>query len=475
MRADLLVVALVAGAISARASTGENYLGSDLARLSLSAREAGAGSLYGSYDIYKVFSNPALLANQPRTWEFGAGDALQFGGEQNVWSLAGGWGGKGTDVGTFGAGLLLSGLNLAEIKGTDLNGMYTGENISPAIYHLGLAGLYQWQFVSFGGGFHLLLPAGYPSGDKSPAEGYAWDLGTTVSLGKLDLGFVYHIYDDTYTPGEISFGFAFKGTNWFRSAGLDLNIPFAPSTDTSSSSGSTAPTTTTAAALKGSPTTIGGGLTFAPHPLFLLRLGLVTPASSEYGQTLRAGFSVPWRDWTLDYALGLAISGDAGAQHTLGVGWTFGADRKPAEGPKFFMKQEERTLAVATFDAQNVSAGDAAVISDMIRNQLIKEGAFNIIEKANMDKILGEQAFQQTGCTTQECAVKLGKVLNVKFLVVGSFGKALEQYVVSMRVIDVETAKAVYSDETYGKNLPEVREGITKIAASLTEAVKKAK
>jgi len=67
--------------------------------------------------------------------------------------------------------------------------------------------------------------------------------------------------------------------------------------------------------------------------------------------------------------------------------------------------------------------------------------------------------------------VKLGKILNVKYLVVGSFGKALDQYVLSLRVIDVETAKAVYSDESYGANIQEVRTGITTMASNLTKAV----
>jgi TolB-like protein len=184
---------------------------------------------------------------------------------------------------------------------------------------------------------------------------------------------------------------------------------------------------------------------------------------------------VPWRDLMFDYAMAVGTSGDWGMSNSLGVGWNFGAERKPVEGPKFFMKQEERTMAVSTFDPQGVSATDAAVVSDMLRNQLIKEGAFNLVEKANMDKILGEQAFQQTGCTTSECAVKLGKVLNVKFLVVGSMGKLGDSFVISMRVIDVETAKAVYSDEFDAKGVPEVREGIKAIATRLTEAVKKAK
>jgi curli biogenesis system outer membrane secretion channel CsgG len=101
---------------------------------------------------------------------------------------------------------------------------------------------------------------------------------------------------------------------------------------------------------------------------------------------------------------------------------------------------------VAAFDPQNVSAGDAAVIADMFRAELVKQGRFDIIEKVNMDKILAEQAFQQSGCTTAECAVKLGKILNVRYLIVGSFGKLMDQYVLNIRMVETESAKVIYSD-----------------------------
>jgi curli biogenesis system outer membrane secretion channel CsgG len=129
-------------------------------------------------------------------------------------------------------------------------------------------------------------------------------------------------------------------------------------------------------------------------------------------------------------------------------------------------------MAVSQFEAQNVSGGDAAVIADIFRTEVIKGGTFDVVEKANMDKILGEQAFQQTGCTTSDCAVKLGKILNVKYLVVGSFGKLMDAYVLSFRVIEVETAKAIYSDDAQGLvTQREVTAAIKELVRKLTVAV----
>ncbi len=469
--AILFGATVVAGPAGADNANGGNdspgSLAADFVRVPLSVRQQGAGGLYGSYDVFKPFVNPAMLIYQPRTWEVEATDQRLFGGGENLWGLAAGWGGLPTDAGTFGAALLISGVSTEPFHETDILGNSIGKEIAPTGSQVAMAGLYQWQFVSLGLGFHLgHTDIGSP--DLSPElnrTGFGYmglDVGTAMSLGRLDIGVVFHQRPTELMYGQsgIAFGGAFKLTGWFKgSANFDMEFSFAPATPAGSTS-----------TVNGYPFNMAGGVTWNVMQFLDLRAGIVRPGS---GFSPRVGFTVPWQDFALDYALSIPL-GEAsglGASHHLSLAWRYGGERKAVEGPKFMLTEKDRTLAVANFDPQNVSAGDAAVISDMVRNQLIKEGAFNIVEKANMDKILGEQAFQQTGCTTQECAVKLGKVLNVKYLVVGSFGKALDQYVLSMRVIDVETAKAVYSDEAYGKNLQEVRDGITAMASKLTQAV----
>jgi len=94
-----------------------------------------------------------------------------------------------------------------------------------------------------------------------------------------------------------------------------------------------------------------------------------------------------------------------------------------------------------------LSQSEAAFISDFFRSDFVKLARFNVVEKNNMDKILAEQGFQQTGCSTAECAVQIGKILNVRIMVVGSCGQLLGQYVITMNVVDVESAKIVYSDD----------------------------
>jgi TolB-like protein len=140
---------------------------------------------------------------------------------------------------------------------------------------------------------------------------------------------------------------------------------------------------------------------------------------------------------------------------------------KPAEPPSGGMN-----VAVADLSAQGVSASDAAVITDMIRSVIVKFGKFNVVEKANMDRILSEQAFQQTGCTSEECAVKLGKLLNVNRMVVGSFGKLLTRYVVNVRVVNVENGKVLFSDEAMGDDVDRLMGQTKAMAERVAKGIK---
>ncbi len=129
-------------------------------------------------------------------------------------------------------------------------------------------------------------------------------------------------------------------------------------------------------------------------------------------------------------------------------------------------------VAVADLTASGVSSGDAAVVADLLRGELVKTGVFNVVEKGNMERVLAEQAFQQTGCTSQECAVKLGKLLNVQRMIVGSFGKLLGRHFVSIRVVDVETGKVVYADEAKGDTVDQIDAGLRSLAVRIATRVK---
>jgi hypothetical protein len=137
---------------------------------------------------------------------------------------------------------------------------------------------------------------------------------------------------------------------------------------------------------------------------------------------------------------------------------------RPARAPG----EKRETIAVSDISAQGVSQSDATIVADWLRGALVDAGAYTVVERNAMQKVLEEQAFQQTGCTSQECAVKVGRLLNVQKIVVGSFGKFLDSYVLNVRVVDVESGTIVYSDTAKGKTTDEVEGNISSLASRLS-------
>ena len=101
------------------------------------------------------------------------------------------------------------------------------------------------------------------------------------------------------------------------------------------------------------------------------------------------------------------------------------------------------SVAVSDFEAQGISNDEAAIITNRIRSELTKTGVFTVVERGQMEAILKEQGFQQSGCTTDECIVEVGQLLNVKQMVAGSIGKIGSILTISARVIDVATGKII--------------------------------
>ncbi|MFH1074423.1 MAG: CsgG/HfaB family protein, partial [Candidatus Firestonebacteria bacterium] len=103
-------------------------------------------------------------------------------------------------------------------------------------------------------------------------------------------------------------------------------------------------------------------------------------------------------------------------------------------------------IAVMEFKEKNISKEKADTVADFIRTQLSNNSNLIIVERNNMDSILKEQAFQKTGCTEADCAVELGKILNVEKIIVGSVSTLDKKIYINVRLVDIETAQAIFGE-----------------------------
>jgi TolB-like protein len=114
----------------------------------------------------------------------------------------------------------------------------------------------------------------------------------------------------------------------------------------------------------------------------------------------------------------------------------------PSPADSSLKKPSRITLAVKNLEARGVSEDEAATLSDVLRSQLINTGNFSVMERAQMDEILKEQAFQQSGaCTEEACLVQMGQLLGIQVIAAGSIGKIGRAYSINARTISVQTGE----------------------------------
>jgi len=108
-----------------------------------------------------------------------------------------------------------------------------------------------------------------------------------------------------------------------------------------------------------------------------------------------------------------------------------------------FGQQSKINIAVLDLEPKGITATEAEILTDRLRTEIVFTDKFQVVERDKMFEILTEQDFQKSGCTTVECAVELGKLLNVTHIVAGTVAKIDNLFTINIRLIDVETGKVL--------------------------------
>jgi len=109
-------------------------------------------------------------------------------------------------------------------------------------------------------------------------------------------------------------------------------------------------------------------------------------------------------------------------------------------------KNKKRSkIGVASFTNKNIQNSTALTITDLFRSELAKYKKFDVLNRDNMKRLLKEQSLQQTGITDTSKAVKVGKVLNLRYMIFGSVSRLNRTYIITAEMVDIETSKIVVS------------------------------
>ncbi len=114
----------------------------------------------------------------------------------------------------------------------------------------------------------------------------------------------------------------------------------------------------------------------------------------------------------------------AGAQSSAAPAASSAPTTAPAPGVR------RKRVAIFDFDYATVQSASAAAfgtnvdvgkgISDLLVRHLVQDGTYSVIERKAMDKILGEQNFSNSDRADANSAAKIGRILGVDAIIVGS-------------------------------------------------------
>ena len=115
--------------------------------------------------------------------------------------------------------------------------------------------------------------------------------------------------------------------------------------------------------------------------------------------------------------------------------------------------QGKSVIAVADVSAEGLSKIQIKQFRKRLESDLVNLGQYSVTSRQEMDKILREQKFQQSGCTDQECAAEIGRMLNADYMLLSDvlYDHESGDISVTLQLVSVETAEittSISEDET---------------------------
>ncbi len=136
-------------------------------------------------------------------------------------------------------------------------------------------------------------------------------------------------------------------------------------------------------------------------------------------------------------------------------------------------KDEILTVAVFNFESTDSDARDlGAKVSDLVTANLSADARIITVERAELEKALGEQELGLSGTIQPETAAKVGHLTGAKVLITGKVFKVDKETMMVAKVIGTETSR-VYGAVTKMPAAGSIADGATDLAKKIADTVAK--
>lgn len=128
------------------------------------------------------------------------------------------------------------------------------------------------------------------------------------------------------------------------------------------------------------------------------------------------------------------------------------------------------SLAVLELEGSGrVSSADASDLSERLREELLRAGVFQVIDKSVLKNVLASRGLHMGGCSAKACAIQIGRAAGAKLVTVGTLSKVGELYFVQVQLIHVKSGEVVESvREDFDGDFEALRSHMGSIARKLS-------
>lgn len=111
----------------------------------------------------------------------------------------------------------------------------------------------------------------------------------------------------------------------------------------------------------------------------------------------------------------------------------------------------DQRFAVLPFENAGAEASEKSlgiVVGDLVITNLVRDHRLTLAERSRIGAVMDELALQQSGAVDDAQALQVGKLAAVRGVIVGRVGDAGEDFLVTARVVDVETGAVLTTAES---------------------------
>ena len=113
---------------------------------------------------------------------------------------------------------------------------------------------------------------------------------------------------------------------------------------------------------------------------------------------------------------------------------------------------KEYSIGITRFSGANVNEEHLDIITDRLELEISKKNVYKVIDRRNIETIMREHKLQFSGNIDESTAVKLGKLVGLDNIVLGSIALFGSSYMTSVKMIDVETGQILSESIQNNKN-----------------------